>query len=115
MLSMQVVTLLALIFWTPTSAIVDGCPIAILSCHQSLSNKTEYACAITAQYPSKRHAPQYTWGVSEGRIIGDPKLPNVTLDLSGVKSELVTITAEVHWRKIPRICDASMVEKITLR
>ena len=112
-LSIQVVALLALSTCAPAG--VDQCPHAILTCHQSLSNKVEYACAITASYPSKRNAPQYTWAVSEGRIVGDPKSPNVTLDLSGVQSESVTVKAEVHWRRLPRVCDASVVEKISLR
>jgi hypothetical protein len=113
-LSLDVLALLALTIGS-IPAIPDECPLATLTCHRSPSNKAEYECGVLAHYPSKRNAPQYTWATSEGGIIGDPKLPNVTIDVSGVKSETVTVTAEVHWKRIPRVCDAYMTEKIKLR
>jgi hypothetical protein len=114
MLSLNVLALLALIIGL-TPAVPDECPLATLTCYQSSSNKAEYECGILAHYPSKRNAPQYKWAVSEGRIIGDPKSPNVTVEVSEAKSETVTVTAKVHWRRIPRVCDAYMTEKLKLR
>jgi hypothetical protein len=93
----------------------DHCPLATLTCRQSSSNPAHYECGILAHYPSKRNAPQYAWAVSGGKMLGDLTSPNVTVDVSDVKSELVTVTAEVHWRKIPQVCDAHMEEKIKLR
>ena len=48
-------------------------------------------------------------------MLGDLTLPNVTVDISDVKSDSVTVKAKVHWRKIPRVCDAHMEERIKLR
>jgi hypothetical protein len=48
-------------------------------------------------------------------MLGDLTSPNVTVDVSDVKSESVMVKAKVHWRKIPRVCDAYMEEKVTLR
>ena len=113
-LSLNVLAFLALIIGS-IPAIPDECPLATLTCHQSSSNNAEYECGILAHYPSKRNAPQYKWAVSEGRILGDSKLPNATIDVGEVKSETITITAEVHWSRIPRVCDAYMIEKLNLR
>jgi hypothetical protein len=109
---MNAAALLAII---SSGSVLDQCPLATLTCNESPSGKARYECSILAHYPSKRNAPQYTWEVSEGRILGDPKSPTVTIDVGGVKSEMVTVTARVDWRRIPRACDAYMTEKITLR
>ena len=99
----------------PPVPAADHCPLATLTCSRSPANQAWYECGVLAHYPSKRNAPQYTWAVSDGKLIGDPKSPNITVDLSGVQSESFTVKAEVHWRKIPRVCDAYMEEKLTLR
>ena len=113
-LSLQVLALMALIVGS-TPVPPDECPRAILACHQSSSGRAAYECGVAANNPSKRNAPQYTWAVSEGRILGDPKSPNVMVDVSGVESEKVTVTAEVHWKRTPQVCDAHMTERIKLR
>jgi hypothetical protein len=94
---------------------LDECPTAVLVCHKSESSDSKYDCSAVAQYPSKREAPQYIWAVSEGEIIGDPKSPNITVDVAGVKSESVSVTLKIHWKRIPKVCDVSKVEKIKLR
>jgi hypothetical protein len=52
--------------------------------------------------------------VSGGRISGDSKSPSVTVAVGGVRLETITVTAKVHWRRISRVCDVSLSEKITL-
>jgi hypothetical protein len=94
---------------------LDECPTAVLVCHKSESGASRYDCSAVAQYPSKREAPQYTWAVSEGEIIGDPKAPNITVDVAGVKSEAVSVTLKIHWKRVPKVCDVSKVEEIKLR
>ena len=111
----HLVALLVLSFNAPPPTPADQCPLATLTCRKSPGNQARYECDVLAHYPSRRNAPQYTWAVSEGKLIGELKSPSVTVDVSGVQSESVTVRAEVHWRKIPRICDAYMEEKIPLR
>ena len=111
----HLIALLVLSFNTVPPTPADQCPLATLTYRKSSANQDRYECDVLAHYPSKRNAPQYTWAVSEGKLLGDLKSPSVTVDVSWVQSESVTVKAEVHWRKIPRACDAHMEEKITLR
>lgn len=96
-------------------AVAQSCPRATLTCQRNPSNRSEYACAVLAQYPSERNAPRYAWAVSEGSIRGDRNSPNVTVEVGGVKAETLTVTAEVRWRGMPRACDVSLSEKLASR
>lgn len=91
------------------------CPLAVFSCQKSSAGNFKYECNATAQMPSPKYAPQYEWSVSAGQLIGNRKLPNVTIDLIGVKSETITVTLKVHWKNVPRICDRTLTDIIELR
>lgn len=112
---LQVIVLLVPAFGVSSSTAVGECPLATLTCKQNPSNQSEYACTVLAHYPSERNAPQYSWAVSGGKIAGDPKSPNITVAVDGLRRETVTVKAKVHWRRISRVCDVSLSEKITLR
>jgi hypothetical protein len=93
----------------------DECPRAILTCERSTSDDAEYTCTAIANQPSVDDAPQYSWKLSAGKIVGDPKAPNITVDARGVKSDELTVTLNVKWPKSPPGCEASERERIKLR
>jgi hypothetical protein len=96
----------------PTPA--TECPLAVLSCQKSSAGNLNYNCSVAAQMSSPKYAPQYEWSVSNGKVLGNRKLPNVTIDLVGVKSETVIVTLKVHWKNVPRICDRTLTDTIDL-
>jgi hypothetical protein len=47
--------------------------------------------------PSEDDAPQYSWKISAGRIVGDEKSPNLTINVSDVSSPSLVVTLTVRW------------------
>jgi hypothetical protein len=81
-------------------------------CSKTATNS--YACAANAQ-SSPGYEPQLMWTVSRGKILGDPKTFNITVDVTNVKTETVTVRLTVHWRNVDKVCDRVLSETINLR
>jgi hypothetical protein len=90
----------------------DLCPIAAMVCGKTAAN--HYDCVTNAQ-SSPGYEPQFKWSVSNGKIRGDRKSPRVTVDLTRVKSETVTVVLKIHWRNVDKVCDATLHETIDRR
>src|SRR5262245_15330970 len=96
-----------------TTSRVTECPLAVLSC-RPVPSSSKFECAVTAQVASAKYAPQYEWRVSGGKLSGNGK-SFVTVDASAAKSDSIVVTANVHWKNTPRICDRSLEETLQLQ
>jgi hypothetical protein len=96
-----------------TGVAATECPLAVLSCRRESADESKFDCAVTAQMPSPKYAPQYEWSVSAGKLESNRK-PNVTIDGSGTRATSIRVTVLVHWKNVPRICDRSLDETIQL-
>ena len=94
--------------------VFDDCPNAALTCQKTEKGK-EYSCVAFANQPSNEDIPQYSWEVSAGKIISDPKAHRITIEAHPVKAKALVVTLKVRWPKSPRACDATVSETISLR
>lgn len=91
--------------------VFDDCPHATLTC-QKTEKGDEYSCVAFANQPSNEDTPRYSWDVSAGKIISDPKAHRITIDALSVKAKALVVTLKVRWPKSPRACDATVSETI---
>ena len=91
----------------------DPCPNAAMLCEKESSNSI-YRCSANVQNSSPEYAPKLTWSVSKGKISGDRRSATITVDVRGVNYSAVVVKLKVHWKNVPKICDASLTEKIEL-
>jgi hypothetical protein len=94
---------------TPTE-----CPMAFFSCQRVASNDAKYICTAAAHSGGAAHPPQLAWRLSAGKIVGDRKSFQITIDSARVKSQTITVTLKVHWKNVDRICDRIVTDKIEL-
>ena len=111
---LHLVLLSSVIANTGTTAATE-CPMAIFSCGRTLSGDTRYNCRASAQLPGGDHPPQLKWKVSAGKIVGNRKSFDITVDAAHVKSQTITVTLKVHWKDFDRICDRTVTDTIQLR
>ncbi len=93
---------------------VEHCPSAAATCEKT-EVENEYRCVVFANQPSKEDNPRYTWQVSAGKIVGDPKGQRIIVDAQQVEAKSVVVTVKVRWPKSPRACEATVAHTITLR
>jgi hypothetical protein len=112
---LSVVSILAITFGVSSDPFaVEHCPSAAATCEKS-ENENEYRCVAFANQPSKEDIPQYSWQVSAGKIVGDPKGHRIVINAHQVEAKSVVVTVKVKWPKSPRACEATVENTISLR
>ncbi len=101
-------------FFSSEPLAVDQCPRATVTCEKT-KNDNEYRCVAYANQPSNEDVPQYSWQISVGKIVGDPKVHRITIDAVRVEAKSVVVTLKVRWPKSPRACEATVENTISLR
>ncbi len=92
--------------------VFDSCPNATLTCQ--IENENRYNCVAFARQPSKEDIPQYSWEVSAGKIVTDPKAHRITIDARGVDAKKLIVTLSVRWPESPRACETTVKHTIKL-
>ena len=114
-LILSILSIFATAFGSPLEPFaVEDCPSATASC-QKTENQNEYRCVAFANQPSNKDVPRYSWHVSAGKIVGDPKGHRIMIDVQQVEGKLVVVTVKVRWPKSPRACEATVENTISLR
>jgi hypothetical protein len=114
-LVLSILCVIAMAFGAPSEQFAaEHCPSAASTCEKS-KNENEYKCVAFANQPSKEEIPQYSWQVSAGKIVGDPKGYRIVINAHQVEATSVVVTVKVKWPKSPRRCEATVVNTISLR
>ena len=114
-LILTILSIFAMAFGVPSEPFaVKDCPSATASC-QKTENENEYRCVAFANQPSNKDVPQYSWNVSAGKVVGNPKGHRIMVDVHQVEAKSVVVTVKVRWPKSPRACEATVENTISLR